>query len=152
MGSVFVAWFQSQRGGESQPHSPQVCLPAAGWTPTVSDRIAMDTRSGAATVDRYIAKLGAERAFVLYWYQTGAEGGWRRAGSFTQGEPSAEPFVLDGAGDGERFVPVELPRRSHAKRLLNELLCARELLSAKSGSRAASFRASLKETALRAST
>jgi len=72
MGSVFVAWFQSQRGGESQPHSPQVCLPATGWTPTVSDRIAMDTRSGTVTVNRYVANLGAERVVVLYWYQTGA--------------------------------------------------------------------------------
>ena len=34
-GSLFVAWFQSQRGGASQPHSPQVCLPAAGWTANV---------------------------------------------------------------------------------------------------------------------
>src|SRR5262245_51251010 len=29
--NLFVAWFQSQRGGASQPHSPKVCLPAGGW-------------------------------------------------------------------------------------------------------------------------
>ena len=28
-----VAWFQSQRAGARQPHSPKVCLPASGWTP-----------------------------------------------------------------------------------------------------------------------
>jgi len=72
LGSLFVAWFQSQRGGASQPHSPQVCLPAAGWVPTVSDRIAMNTATGAVSVNRYIATLGSDRVVVLYWYQTGA--------------------------------------------------------------------------------
>ena len=70
LGSLFVAWFQSQRGGASQPHSPQVCLPAAGWVPTVSDRIAMNTAAGPVQVNRYIANLGAEKVVVLYWYQT----------------------------------------------------------------------------------
>jgi EpsI family protein len=70
LGSLFVAWFQSQRGGASQPHSPQVCLPAAGWVPTVSDRIAMDTSAGPVSVNRYIANLGQEKVVVLYWYQT----------------------------------------------------------------------------------
>lgn len=69
-GSLFVAWFQSQRGGASQPHSPQVCLPAAGWTATVSDRIAMNTADGGVPVNRYIANLGQEKVVVLYWYQT----------------------------------------------------------------------------------
>lgn len=70
LGSLFVAWFQSQRGGSSQPHSPKVCLPAAGWVPTVSDRIAMDTVGGPMQVNRYIANLGSEKVVVLYWYQT----------------------------------------------------------------------------------
>jgi EpsI family protein len=72
LGSVFVAWFQSQRGGASQPHSPQVCLPAAGWVPTVSDRISMETQSGPVAVNRYIANLGQDKVVVLYWYQTRA--------------------------------------------------------------------------------
>jgi len=70
MGSLFVGWFQSQRGGASQPHSPQVCLPAAGWVPTVADRVAMDTDGGKVSVNRYIASLGPEKVVVLYWYQT----------------------------------------------------------------------------------
>src|SRR5215469_8315644 len=32
VGNVFIAWFQSQRRGANQPHSPQVCLPGNGWT------------------------------------------------------------------------------------------------------------------------
>lgn len=72
LGSLFVAWFQSQRGGASQPHSPQVCLPAAGWVPTVSDRVAMGTAGEPVVVNRYIANLGQDKVVVLYWYQTHA--------------------------------------------------------------------------------
>ncbi len=72
LGSLFVAWFQSQRGGASQPHSPQVCLPAAGWVPTVSDRIEMNAAGGPVAVNRYIANLGQDKVVVLYWYQTRA--------------------------------------------------------------------------------
>jgi EpsI family protein len=69
-GSLFVAWFQSQRGGVSQPHSPQVCLPAAGWTPIVTDRVGMGTQAGNVSVNRYIATFGPQRVVILYWYQT----------------------------------------------------------------------------------
>src|SRR5580693_2660909 len=69
-GSLFVGWFQSQRGGASQPHSPQVCLPAAGWTANVTDRVSMPTDAGPVAVNRYIATYGASRVVVLYWYQT----------------------------------------------------------------------------------
>jgi EpsI family protein len=72
LGSLFVAWFQSQRGGASQPHSPQVCLPAAGWTPIVTDRVGMDTQAGNVSVNRYIATFGPQRVVILYWYQTGS--------------------------------------------------------------------------------
>ncbi len=64
--SVFVAWFQSQRAGTSQPHSPQVCLPAAGWAPDMTGLITV----GEITVNRYVISKGNDRAVVLYWYQT----------------------------------------------------------------------------------
>jgi EpsI family protein len=66
MASLFLAWFQSQRAGTSQPHSPQVCLPAAGWTPESTGLIAI----GPITVNRYVVVKGPDRAVVLYWYQT----------------------------------------------------------------------------------
>jgi EpsI family protein len=72
MGSVFVAWFQSQRGGASQPHSPQVCLPASGWVPSTADRVAMQTSAGPVPINRYIASFGSGKVVVLYWYQTRA--------------------------------------------------------------------------------
>jgi len=68
--SLLVAWFQTQRDGARQPHSPKVCLPGAGWTPRVVDEFTLDTRAGTIRVNRYVVNKAAERAVVLYWYQT----------------------------------------------------------------------------------
>ena len=68
--NLFVAWFQSQRGGASQPHSPQVCLPGSGWTPQVSEEITLETDAGTIPIRHYVINRGQERAVVLYWYQT----------------------------------------------------------------------------------
>lgn len=68
--NFFMAWFQSQRSGTSQPHSPQVCLPASGWIPEENGVVDLDTSAGRIAVNRYVIAKGAERAVVLYWYQT----------------------------------------------------------------------------------
>src|ERR1700691_6174632 len=68
--NLFVAWFQSQRAGASQPHSPQVCLPASGWTPESTGELTIATTAGAITVNRYVVADRSERAVILYWYQT----------------------------------------------------------------------------------
>jgi EpsI family protein len=65
-----VAWFQSQRGGTSQPHSPKVCLPASGWTPVSAGDLSIQTASGPINVNRYVVSNRGARAVVLYWYQT----------------------------------------------------------------------------------
>jgi len=67
--NVFVAWFQSQRAGTSQPHSPQVCLPAAGYVPESNGTIEIDTSAGTITVNRLVISTAQEREVVLYWYQ-----------------------------------------------------------------------------------
>lgn len=66
---LFVAWFQSQRAGTSQPHSPRVCLPASGWTPAVTGEITLATQAGAIRVNRYVVVNRGQRDVVLYWYQ-----------------------------------------------------------------------------------
>lgn len=70
LASLFVAWFETQRGGVRQPHSPKVCLPASGWTPQVTGEVTLHTAAGAITVNRYVVANGMQRAVVLYWYQT----------------------------------------------------------------------------------
>jgi EpsI family protein len=67
---LLVAWFQSQRSGASQPHSPKVCLPASGWEPEASGEMSITTAAGAITVNRYVVANRDQRAVVLYWYQT----------------------------------------------------------------------------------
>jgi EpsI family protein len=86
---LFVAWFQSQRAGTSQPHSPKVCLPASGWIPAVTGEVRLDTAAGAITVNRYIVVNHAQRDVVLYWYQ-----GWRRV---TAGEWAAKFWLVADA-------------------------------------------------------
>jgi EpsI family protein len=61
-----VAYYASERGGASQPHSPKVCLPAGGWMPTESRVV----RVQGGEVNLYKVAKGDQRATVLYWYQT----------------------------------------------------------------------------------
>jgi EpsI family protein len=86
---LFVAWFQSQRAGTSQPHSPKVCLPASGWIPAVTGEVTLDTAAGAITVNRYVVVNHGQRDVVLYWYQ-----GWRRV---TAGEWAAKFWLVADA-------------------------------------------------------
>lgn len=67
---LLVAWFQSQRAGASQPHSPKVCLPASGWEPQSTGEMNIVTAVGPITVNRYVVANRDQRAVVLYWYQT----------------------------------------------------------------------------------
>jgi EpsI family protein len=66
---LFLAYFPSQRMG-STVHSPQNCLPGAGWSPLESRRIRLEGVGGeAVTVNRYVLSKGLERILVIYWYQ-----------------------------------------------------------------------------------
>jgi len=69
--SLFVAYFQSQRAGQT-PHSPKNCLPGSGWSWSAADEIPVDIagRAQPIVINRYVVAKGAERAVVLYWYQS----------------------------------------------------------------------------------
>jgi EpsI family protein len=67
---LFVAWFQSQRGGATQPHSPKVCLPGSGWLPIDASEIRLKTSLGEIPVERYVVANRGTRGLALYWYQT----------------------------------------------------------------------------------
>jgi EpsI family protein len=89
MAGLLVAWFQSQRAGRGEPHSPKVCLPASGWTPALTGQVMLDTAAGAITINRYIVVNGRQRDVVLYWYQ-----GPRRV---TAGEWAAKLWLMADA-------------------------------------------------------
>ena len=65
---LFLAYFPSQRAGDTI-HSPQHCLPGAGWNPEENARVTLSLSGhGPFPANRYvIAKAGA-RKLVLYWY------------------------------------------------------------------------------------
>lgn len=65
---LFIAYFRSQRAGDTI-HSPQHCLPGAGWTPVENKRITLSLSGHAPfPANRYLIAKGDSRQFVLYWY------------------------------------------------------------------------------------
>lgn len=66
--SVYVGYYASQRQGDTM-HSPQNCLPGAGWHPIQSDRTQVQTGRAPVSVNRFLIQKGLDRQAVLYWYQ-----------------------------------------------------------------------------------
>jgi EpsI family protein len=67
--SLFIGYFASQRTGQSI-HSPQNCLPGAGWTFESSRYTTLTADNGKVfRVGEYVISDGNTKQFVLYWYQ-----------------------------------------------------------------------------------
>lgn len=66
--SLYIGYYASQRQGDTI-HSPQNCLPGAGWQATESTRTSLDINGNAVSVNRYVIQKGIDRQIVLYWYQ-----------------------------------------------------------------------------------
>jgi EpsI family protein len=111
--NVFVGWYRSQTEGIRQPHSPQVCLPANGWTTDRSDQVRIATDAGTIDVNRLAisnASVGnqGQRGAMLYWYQTPnrvVSGDW--AAKFWFVEEAVQSRRTDAA-----FVRVFIPYSS----------------------------------------
>lgn len=71
---VYVGYYATQRQGDTM-HSPQNCLPGAGWEPVSSRKMAISVPDAASAaersieVNRYVIRKGLDRQLVLYWYQ-----------------------------------------------------------------------------------
>jgi EpsI family protein len=66
--SVYVGYYASQRQGDTI-HSPQNCLPGAGWRPVFSDQSTVTANGREFPVNRVVIQKGLDRQAVLYWYQ-----------------------------------------------------------------------------------
>ena len=65
---LFIAYFASQRAGDTI-HSPQNCLPGAGWTPIENHRITLSLAGHPPfPANRYVIAKGEAHEIVLYWY------------------------------------------------------------------------------------
>jgi EpsI family protein len=67
---LFIGYFPTQRTGQSI-HSPQNCLPGAGWTFIASGVIEIPGPNAQPyRVGDYTIADGGHKAEVLYWYQS----------------------------------------------------------------------------------
>lgn len=67
--NIYVGYYSSQRTGATY-HSPQNCLPGAGWVMSEPDTIEITTRDGRKfTANKYIIVNGIYREAMIYWYQ-----------------------------------------------------------------------------------
>ena len=67
---LFVGYFPTQRTGQAI-HSPQHCLPGAGWTFESSKYTSLTAADGKPyQTGEYVITNGETKQFVLYWYQS----------------------------------------------------------------------------------
>ena len=67
---LYIGYYKDQSSGDKM-HSPQNCLPGAGWEPVHSSRIQIGSVNGTSVlVNGYLVAQGAKRDMVLYWYQS----------------------------------------------------------------------------------
>jgi exosortase D (VPLPA-CTERM-specific) len=67
--NLYAVYFPSQRAGDTI-HSPDHCLPGAGWIPTSREVIGLARPDGSSIpVNRYVVAKLLERRLVLYWFQ-----------------------------------------------------------------------------------
>ena len=68
--NLFIAYFPTQKAGDTI-HSPNHCLPGAGWVP-ISREVVQITRPDGSSfpANRYVGSQSGEgQELVLYWFQ-----------------------------------------------------------------------------------
>ena len=67
--NLFIAYFPSQKAGDTI-HSPNHCLPGAGWVPTLRQTAALTWPDGSSfPVNRAVVSKAGDRRIVIYWFQ-----------------------------------------------------------------------------------
>ena len=65
---LYAGYYGSQRQGDTI-HSPQNCLPGAGWRPVSSTTVYLSLADRKVPVNQYVIQKGLDQQVVLYWYQ-----------------------------------------------------------------------------------
>ncbi len=67
--NAYIGYYASQRSGATY-HSPQNCLPGAGWVMREPELVEIKTSDGKTfTANRYIIENGVYKEVMIYWYQ-----------------------------------------------------------------------------------
>src|SRR4051812_12425564 len=68
-GNIYLGYYNSQRTGATY-HSPQNCLPGAGWVMSDPQFINVTAPNGSTfRANRYVIENGTYREVMIYWYQ-----------------------------------------------------------------------------------
>jgi len=68
--SLYIGYYESQRDGKTI-HSPQNCLPGAGWKPIKNDHVIIPIkRYEPIKVNQLVIQKGVEKQIVVYWYHS----------------------------------------------------------------------------------
>lgn len=68
---LFLSWYVSQTEG-NVIHSPEVCLPGAGWEVARIEPVTVPlpgTATGAVTLNRAVIQKGLDKQLVYYWFE-----------------------------------------------------------------------------------
>ena len=65
---VYIGYYASQRQGDTI-HSPQNCLPGAGWRPVETGVTELPAGDRTVRVNQFVIQKGLDQQVVLYWYQ-----------------------------------------------------------------------------------
>jgi exosortase D (VPLPA-CTERM-specific) len=69
LANLYIGYYASQRTGATY-HSPQNCLPGAGWVMKQPEYVEIKTPSGKAfTANKFIIENGVYNEVLIYWYQ-----------------------------------------------------------------------------------
>lgn len=67
--NLYVGYYASQRAGATY-HSPQNCLPGAGWVMENPESVEVKTASGESfRANKFVVDNGVYREVLIYWYQ-----------------------------------------------------------------------------------
>jgi EpsI family protein len=88
---LYIGYWQSQRRGSGDIHSPKNCLPGGGWEPIEASRlrIPVSGSSSPLSVNRYVIQKDAQMQVVIYWFQS--------RGTVVAGELGAKIELVRGA-------------------------------------------------------
>jgi EpsI family protein len=69
--NLFIGYFSSRRDGRA-PHSPEWCLPGAGWKSLSTRVVQIDVAGGSQIpANEYVVEKSGQRYVVVYWYHQG---------------------------------------------------------------------------------
>jgi EpsI family protein len=126
---LFIAYYGSQRHRQTF-HSPQNCIPGAGWTMSNHrvHRIDLDQEGRERAINEYLIEKDDERMLALYWYhgrgRVVANEYWARLAAI-------EDSLLIGRTDGaliRLIIPLGRKNEGEEKARESGLAFARQLL------------------------